>query len=81
MKNRTVYIVKAIWDDEAKVWCAEGINLPGLATYGENLDILMKKLDVMIPELLEANHELENGFDVPFELLVERSLMAQRNYA
>ena len=64
------YIVRAFWDDDAQVWCAEGMNFFGLATEAETLDGLMVKIPDMISDLREANHELESDA-VPLQLLVE----------
>jgi len=75
------YTVQAFWDDEAKVWCAEGVDVPGLCTYGNTIEHLMQKLGVMIPELLEANGILtaEDGDDIPFKLLTETTAIAHRS--
>jgi hypothetical protein len=59
-------LVKAIWDDEAKVWSAEGINHPGIVTEAPTFEGLVKKLCIIIPEILEEN-------DIPFKLLGELS--------
>ncbi|MGH7844165.1 MAG: DUF1902 domain-containing protein [Candidatus Binatia bacterium] len=50
--------VKAVWDDEAKVWVAESDDVPGLITEAPSPDALSTKLAILIPELLEANHAL-----------------------
>jgi predicted RNase H-like HicB family nuclease len=47
--------VKAVWDDEASVWVATSDDVPGLITEAETCDALVKKLQIMVPELLEAN--------------------------
>jgi hypothetical protein len=72
MKSRP-YIVNAFWDSEAKVWVATSDDVPGLATEAGDVDKLIKKLRVMIPELLEANGLLPRKrgsaiLDVPFEV-------------
>jgi hypothetical protein len=54
MKKRH-HLVSAFWDTEAKVWVATSDDVPGLATEARDVDALIKKLRVMIPELLEAN--------------------------
>lgn len=69
------YKVTAFWDEEASVWVAEGENLPGLVTEAPTIEALMKKLDVMIPDLLEARGELQAG-GVPFELIAHASSVA-----
>ncbi|MEW6487496.1 MAG: DUF1902 domain-containing protein [Thermodesulfobacteriota bacterium] len=63
--------VHAEWDEEARVWVATSDDVPGLATEAETMEMLVDKLRVMIPELLEANGE--TGLtEVPFELLTRR---------
>jgi hypothetical protein len=48
--------VHALWDDEAFVWVATSDDVPGLATGADSLEQLAQKLQVVVPELLEANH-------------------------
>ena len=71
------FIVHAHWDDEAAVWVAESDDVPGLATEAETAEALISKLEVMIPELLEANGLGAPG-PVPFRLLAERRGVASR---
>ena len=52
MRNDEPLTVNAIWDDEAEVWVATSNDVPGLATEASDLNELMAKLKVMIPELL-----------------------------
>ncbi len=64
-----VYNVKAFWDGEAKVWVAEGVDVPGLCTEAATMEQLVKRLEVMVPEMLEANGLLPTGqTEVHFEL-------------
>ena len=44
--------VRATWDAEASVWVAESDDVPGLITEAADLEALMSKLRVMVPELL-----------------------------
>lgn len=67
--------VKAIWDSEAKVWVAQSDDVPGLATYGKDIAHLVEKLNVMIPELLEASGE--PCTEVPYHLMSELSAIAR----
>jgi len=69
--------IRAEWDEEAAVWVATSDEVPGLATEGENLEGLIQKLKIMIPELLNANGA-EGNQDVPFELFSRRFEIAQR---
>jgi len=66
--ERTI-LVRALWDPEASVWVAESDDVPGLATEAESLDALMRKINIMIPELLGMN-DGSFGEDVPIDLLV-----------
>jgi len=68
-----IFKVHTFWDEEAKVWVAEGINVPGLCTEATTIPKLVKKLKIMVPELLEANGLLKRfQTDVPFELIPEK---------
>lgn len=69
--------IRAEWDEEARVWVASSDDVPGLATEEETLEGLIRKLKIMIPELLEANGT-EMQQEVPFELLTRRFEVVQR---
>ena len=60
-------IVRAMWDEAAKVWVATSDDVPGLATESPSLDALVPKLRLMIPELLDANGYAD-GDDVHFNV-------------
>jgi predicted RNase H-like HicB family nuclease len=77
MAARKPLIVNAVWDDEAKVWVATSDDVPGLATEAETYDALVKKLMVMIPELLDETG-YEGGDEVPFRILSELDAVAPR---
>jgi predicted RNase H-like HicB family nuclease len=61
----TQYHVLVSWDDEAKVWVAVSEDLPGastrpvpgLVTEADSVEELLRKLEVLVPELLEENGE------------------------
>ena len=57
-------IVDALWDDEAHVFVATSSDVPGLVTEAETWEALQKKLDVLIPELLELNGQ---GAPYPYD--------------
>lgn len=75
-----VLFIRAEWDDEVGVWVATSDDVPGLATEADTLEALSAKLDVMVPELLDANGFPE-GAEVPFELLARKFFIAQRSAA
>jgi len=80
MLENSLYIVEAFWDSEANVWCAESANFTGLATYALDLESLRKKLDIMIPELFEANMELLENDDIPYDLVIKNIAHMNRNH-
>ena len=49
------YVVNASFDADAQVWYVEDTNVPGLSTEAETFEGLCRKIEVMVPELLEAN--------------------------
>ncbi|MEO6395692.1 MAG: DUF1902 domain-containing protein [Devosia sp.] len=71
-------IVCAKWDDEAKVWVATSEDVPGLVTEDASLDNLVKRISVVIPELLEGNarrfeyHNDAGRFDIRIVSAIQR---------
>ena len=45
------------WDDDAKVWVAVGRYIKGLTLEAPTLELLGKKADGVIPELMAANNQ------------------------
>ncbi len=50
-----VYEILAQWDSEAGVWVAESEDVPGLVAEADSPSVLLQKLRILIPELLELN--------------------------
>ena len=73
-------VVRAVWDDEAKVWVATSDDVPGLVTEAETTEQLIEKLKVMIPELLEENGHAV-GKEIVFSLRAEREEVVYRHAA
>lgn len=80
MKSDKTLVVRAFWDDEARVWVATSDDVPGLATEADTVDALVKKLQTMIPELLDANG-CAGADEVCFKLLSECTAVAHRHAA
>jgi predicted RNase H-like HicB family nuclease len=79
--SERVYVVRADWDVEAKVWVAYSDDVPGLATGADTLENLVEKLKTVVPELLEENGLLpafSGSDDIPFFLLAQRIEHARR---
>jgi Domain of unknown function (DUF1902) len=66
--------VRAEWDPEADVWVATSEDVAGLVTEAPTVAMLISKLRVMIPELLEANAHLaeEEIRNIPVNLIAHR---------
>ena len=61
-----VVVVTAEWDDEAKVWSAEG-DLEGLVTEAVSLERLRERLMLVVPDLLREYGEPDG--DIAIELI------------
>lgn len=72
--------IRAEWDEEASVWVATSDDVPGLVAEAKTEEALLKKLHVLIPELLDANGYPDDGA-VPFELFSRRFDVAYREAA
>jgi hypothetical protein len=57
LKNQTI-IVRADWDDDAKVWVATTADIRGLAVEAATFDLLRDAVTGAIADLIE-----ENGFE------------------
>ena len=67
-------LVRAMWDPEAGVWVATSGDVPGLVAEAETPNDLMRKLQALIPELLEENEALKGGefMEVPLYVMSEQ---------
>ena len=81
MKKSKRLIVHATWDDEAKVWVATSTDISGLVTEADSMDALVKKLQIMIPELLDANGYPDGDDKVLFQINSELTAVAYRQAA
>lgn len=68
------YKVVIARDDEAGVYYVADSNVPGLATEAPTLDALRAKLHVLIPELIEANDEVNPVRPRPAQQSARRSI-------
>jgi hypothetical protein len=75
VKKRAIE-VHALWDEEAGVWSAESENLPGLVTEADSYQLLMQKLQVMVPELLSYSPDLSQQLGPEIHLVLERNFTA-----
>lgn len=71
MTDTKYILVRAIWDDEAKVWTAESTDLPGLVTEAASLDELDQKLPGLVLDLLSDDDD--GDIDIPVEVVASFS--------
>ena len=81
IKQSKPLIVHAKWDEAAKVWVAMSKDISGLVTEADSMDALVEKLQVIIPELLDANDYPYSDEKVLFQINSELSAIAYRQAA
>ncbi len=51
------YKIQLLWDNEASVWIAISLDVPGLVLESGSFDTLIERVRYAIPELLETNRQ------------------------
>lgn len=65
-------IVRSVWDAEAEVWVAESTDLPGLILEAATQEELLRKLHVVIPDLIADSGFATAGIsEIPVYLMSE----------
>jgi hypothetical protein len=72
MEKTMKIVVRAFWDDEARVWVAVADGELGLVTEAKTIEELSRKLPVMAKDLLEGDHQ----GPIDIELLTTTALEA-----
>lgn len=71
--KKRVYTVRATWDEEARVWIATSVDVPGLCCEAGTFEKLTEVVLALVPELLVENGLAPAGVrEVPVELVAER---------
>lgn len=70
MKHVSI-IVRATWDDEAKVWVATSSDIDGLAVEAETMELLEPKILEAISDLLELNGASSDLQEIPVHIMSE----------
>jgi hypothetical protein len=63
------YEILLVWDDEATRWVAENDDIP-IALESDSLDVLIERVRIAVPELLELNGK--NYVNVALNFKMER---------
>ena len=70
--------VKALWDDEAKVWVATSNDIQGLAVEAETIELLQSAVNSAICDLIECNGFESEMPEIPVHFMAE-SMSRLRN--
>ncbi len=68
-QNLSLILVRADWDQDAKVWVASSADVDGLATEAPTLEELREKVLVMIAELAELNGLPSDLPEIPVHIM------------
>jgi predicted RNase H-like HicB family nuclease len=63
---RRYIVVRAAWDDEAKVWYVQDCDIPGVATEAATVEELRRKVPIIIQDLLEDEAERPSELEIDF---------------
>lgn len=75
--SEKAYAIQVKWDESAQVWVATSNDVAGLVTEAAHIDVLFKKLRVMVPELLEANGIIPKHRHARVDITLNFSALAQ----
>ncbi|MFY9639852.1 MAG: DUF1902 domain-containing protein [Rhodomicrobium sp.] len=67
--SHAVILVRADWDDDAKVWVATSADIDGLATEAATLEELRDKVLAMVGELAELNGLSSDLPEIPVHIM------------
>jgi hypothetical protein len=65
------YVILLAWDDEASVWTAVNDDIP-IALESESLDMLIERVKMAAPELLEINKRNHTNITLHFSMEYEK---------
>lgn len=70
-------VIRATWDEEARVWFATSDDIQGLAVEAENAEKLQQKVIAAVEDLIMLNGNISLPYhQVPIEILSSQSAMA-----
>ncbi|MCL2574894.1 MAG: DUF1902 domain-containing protein [Defluviitaleaceae bacterium] len=69
------FTIKFAWDDEAYVWMATSDDFVGLVLEDGSLDVLMYRVRLAAPEMLELNHGYKGDAEFDFVLAHQERLV------
>lgn len=63
-KMQRYAIVRAAWDEDAKVWYIEDSDIPGLVTESESLEGLRQRIRDILPDLLHGQPDVPEAIEI-----------------
>ena len=60
--------INMLWDDEACVWVATSVDVPGLVLEHGSFDVLVERVRLASPELLELNTGYSGRISLSFAI-------------
>lgn len=70
MKHLSI-VVKAQWDDEARVWVASSTDIQGLAIEAQTQEDLQEQVILAVQDLLELNGVESDLSEIPVHIMSE----------
>ena len=70
--KRLSIIVRAFWDEEARVWVASSTDIDGLSVEAPTLEMLEPKVTAAIGDLLELNGTDFETPEIPVQIVAEQ---------
>jgi len=73
MKHASI-LVRAEWDEAAKVWVATTADLDGLAIEAATMELLMEKIPGALCDLMELNgsDSISEMAEIPYHVMAQR---------
>ena len=65
-------VVRAQWDNEARVWVASSTDIDGLSVEAETIEVLNERVLGAIADLIELNGIDSDLTEIPVHLLAEQ---------
>jgi len=72
---RSIIVVRADWDEDARVWVATSADIDGLALEAETVDALYDKVSGALIDLVELNDggDFDREHDIPFHMVAAKT--------
>lgn len=73
-------IIKLIWSDDEKMWLTETDDVPGMVLESNSFDALVEKVQLIAPDMLEANLNYVGPINFTFVTELKKNIRAWAPY-